>query len=356
MAVDFSLSRANAHAELVGNRPRHGRLVAGGAGNIGSYAVTYLTVYGRVASLSILDRDVVEARNVENQFYELCDVGRPKAEVTAERLRRIAPDMDVEAIVADLEDLPLGVIADADLCLGAFDSLRARQAMANECAYPLGIPFVDGAVDGEGGWYGTVQVFVPGAACLECKWGSGQYRQLSRELPCGSLAASPAAPNRASALLGAVVARVMTDEAVRILGNEGQQDSYEIAMDVHQGRRLVSRLRPARHCRFDHVIARERVSLGRPFAQATVDDLRQAALDWAGEDQPQMEFRRTVFGRGPLEPSRWQTPGSLVHFAGRLLSEVGLTARDRIRLQASSRSAFLELEASITSRPGRLIQ
>ena len=233
--------------------------------------------------------------------------------------------MEVEAIVAEIEDLPLGVIADADVCLGGLDSLRARQVLANDYAYRCGMPLVDGAVDGTGGWYGTVQVFVPGGACQICKWSANHFRQLAREMPCGAGGDGSGEPNRASALLGAAVASMMTDEALRILAREHQPHSYEIAMDVEQGRRLVSRLCPAKRCRFDHQTVRERVSLGRPFEQATVQHLREAAIDWAGAEPPQLEFRRTLFGRGPLEPTRWQNPGSLVPFAGRLLSEVGLT-------------------------------
>jgi len=352
MTTESSLNRADGYAGLVRRGPRLGRVVLVGCGNIGSHAANYLATRGRVASLYIVDPDVVEGRNIENQFYAPSHVGSPKAEVAAEQLHGIAPDMEVEPIVAAIEDLPLGVIADADVCLGGLDSLRARQVLANDYAYRCGIPLVDGAVDGTGGWYGTVQVFVPGGACLCCKWSSAHFRQLAREMPCGARGDDSAEPNRASALLGAVVAGVMTDEAVRILTKEHQPYSYEIAMDVQQGRRLVSRLCPAKHCRFDHQLVRERVSLGRPFEQATVQHLRQAALEWAVEERPQLEFRRTLFGRGPLEPTRWQTPDSLVHFAGRLLSDVGLTARDRIRLQTPSRSAFLQLNASIPSCPG----
>lgn len=352
MAIDSSINRADVSARPVARGPRLGRVVLVGCGNIGSHAAIYLATRGRVASLCIVDRDVVEPRNIENQFYAPSHVGSPKAEGAAEQLHRLAPDMEVEPIVAAIEDLPLGVIADADVCLGGLDSLRARQVLANQCAYRCGVPLVDGAVDGAGGWYGTVQVIMPGGACLECKWSEAHYQQLALEVPCGLGGAGLDDPNQATALLGAAVARVMTDEAVRILDKEPLQQSYEIAMDLQQGRRLVSRLCPARQCRFDHKMASARVPLGRPFAQATIQDVRQAALDWAAGEPLQLEFRRHLFGRGPLAPTRWQTPGSLVHFAGRRLSDIGLTARDRIWLQTPARGALVELHVSIESRQG----
>jgi molybdopterin/thiamine biosynthesis adenylyltransferase len=153
-----------------------------GAGNIGSHLAPQLARAG-VGALRILDRDRVEAKNLATQDYRPEDVGRPKAEVLAERLRAQFPGRTVEAWVGDLEDVPLGV-ASVDAVLGALDSRRARQVLASELAWPQGVPVIDGGV-GEG-LLGRVQVFVPGAdsACLECTWGPADYRLLAAEYPC----------------------------------------------------------------------------------------------------------------------------------------------------------------------------
>ena len=337
--------KADKHADRVlparGDPSRRGRVVLCGAGNIGSHAAIDLAIRGALAALCVVDRDTVEEHNCLNQFYDRRDVGKAKAEVTADRLRRLAPQLEVEAIVADVEDLPLGVIAEADVCLGAFDSLRARQVMANECAYRLGVPVVDGAVDGAGGWFGTVQIFVGGAACLECKWDASFYRQLAGEMPCGGRGSGNLQSNRAAALLGAAVASVMTDKTLRVLDGGGALDSHEVAIDLHVGRRLESRLRRANGCRFDHQVARQTIGLGRPFDDLTLDDVSDAALDWADGERVQLEFRRKLFGRGPLEPDRWQTPESLRRFAVRSLRDIGLTTRNRAWMRTPSRSAFL---------------
>lgn len=327
------------------DRPRRGRVAVCGTGNIGSHLVTDLANRARVASMVVIDRDLVEERNCVNQTFQLSDVGKPKAEVTAARLRCMAPDVEIEAIVSDLEDVPLGVFAEVDVCLGGLDSLRARQVLANEYAYPLGIPVVDGAVDGEGGWFGKVQVLVPGSACLECPWGQEHYRQLSREMPCEPRGATVSEPNRASALLGAAVARLMTDQVERVLSGGYLARSYEIAMDLHHERRFTSWLRPANGCRFDHVIARERIVLNRAFSTATLGDLRDAALNWADDEDLQFEFRRTVFG-GFTPGARWQSPISLARFGDRPLSDIGLMPRDRIRLRTCTRQAFVVLNDS----------
>ena len=71
MAIESSSNRADAHASPVGRGPRSGRAVLVGCGNIGSHAAIDLATRGHVASLCIVDRDVVEPRNVDNQFYAL---------------------------------------------------------------------------------------------------------------------------------------------------------------------------------------------------------------------------------------------------------------------------------------------
>ena len=64
----------------------------------------------------------------------------------------------------------------------------------SERASPLGIPVIDGAVDGDGGWVGRVQVLIPGAACIECPWGSEHYRRLAVKAPCNPAGAQVAHP------------------------------------------------------------------------------------------------------------------------------------------------------------------
>src|SRR5262249_46396950 len=87
--------------------------------------------------------------NLRNQDYRPEDVGRPKAEVLAERIQGQAPGAVIEARTADLETLPLGLFM-VDAIFGALDSRRARQALVSEAAGPLGGPVVGGGVGGSG--------------------------------------------------------------------------------------------------------------------------------------------------------------------------------------------------------------
>src|SRR5262245_15200047 len=116
-------------------RLRHACLVQAGAGNIGSFLAPLLAraLAGSGGRLRIIDRDLVETKNLANQDYRPGDVGRPKAEVLAERIRGQVPGLSVEARTGDLETLPLGFFA-GDVVFGALDSRRARQALVSDVA------------------------------------------------------------------------------------------------------------------------------------------------------------------------------------------------------------------------------
>ena len=320
------------------------RLGVHGTGNIGSHLVMQLVDAG-FRRLRLVDRDRVEATNLRNQAFDgLHDVGRAKAEALAERVRAAHADVEVEAVVADLEDLPLGLVADVDVALGGLDSLGARQALANERAFPQGVPVIDGAVDDDG-WIGRVQVLLPGAACLTCPWDARHFRQLARETPCRPGASAAGPPTNAPAELGAAVAAAMVDEAVALVTGPRPTESYEIVFDLQTGRRMKSRMKRSAGCRFDHRVVGERVGLATPFAAATVDDLLAAARAAVGEGRRmQLEFRRRLFDVGLFGGERWLDAERLAPYAGRRLAELGLVRLDRIRVQAGEQAAFVDLD------------
>ena len=115
---------------------RGASVLLAGAGNIGSFLAPLLARAG-VGLLRLVDRDRVEEKNLAGQDYDPEDVGRPKAEVLADRLRRRFPGLAVQAHAADLEDLPLGTF-EVDVLLGALDSRQARQAQQALDANPDG--------------------------------------------------------------------------------------------------------------------------------------------------------------------------------------------------------------------------
>ena len=71
-----------------------------GLGGVGSYAVEALARSG-VGELTLVDQDTLSLSNVNRQLFALhSTVGRPKAEVAAERCRDINPDIVVHPMQA----------------------------------------------------------------------------------------------------------------------------------------------------------------------------------------------------------------------------------------------------------------
>ncbi|MBQ2061325.1 MAG: tRNA threonylcarbamoyladenosine dehydratase [Oscillospiraceae bacterium] len=71
-----------------------------GLGGVGSYAVEVLARSG-VGELTLVDQDEISPSNINRQLFALhSTVGRPKAEVAAERCRDINPDIVVHPIRA----------------------------------------------------------------------------------------------------------------------------------------------------------------------------------------------------------------------------------------------------------------
>jgi molybdopterin/thiamine biosynthesis adenylyltransferase len=317
-------------------------LVAG-AGNIGSPLALLLARLG-IGLIRIADRDRVDVKNVTMQDYCVDDVGRFKAEVLAERVRRNWPEISVEAYTCDIEDIPRAVF-DVDVVLGALDSRHARQFIVSDISWPMGITVIDGGVGL--GYLGRVQVFRPGrdSGCWECTQGADDYFHLAAEYPCAP-GSSPSAPaTNAPAYLGTVVAGFMAAECARILDGRCSTESREIALDLDHGRSLVSRLARSPRCRFDHRIVTEAIELGRPFPVLTVGDILHALDRRFGDAPVHLEFRRGLRLGDPKGAwaSRFVAIESLRPESDRSLAGLGLSAEDRIRVRSSDDSAFIVL-------------
>jgi molybdopterin/thiamine biosynthesis adenylyltransferase len=319
--------------------PLSGRTVlVAGVGNVGSSLPALLARAG-ATTIRLVDRDVVETKNLAAQDYRPEDVGRFKSDVQAERLRAQFPQLTVESYPVDLEDLPLGVAA-VDLILGGLDSRRARQVLVGEIGWPLGVPVVDGGVGDP--LLGRVQVFVPGdTACLECTWGAADYRLAAAEYPCVPGASASAAPTGAPAFLGAFTASVMVSEALRLLaphppapsptqgrGGDEKKESYEIPFDLdyHQLRRFS--LRRAARCRHDHIITRETIAAGE-----SVGDVLGAIEKRFGTRGVSLSARRGI--------GRFLNFESLSQRRQEPLANLGLTRGDRVRATCGGESAWM---------------
>lgn len=117
-------------------RLRQAHVLVVGLGGVGAYAAEMI-VRGGVGRLTIADADRVAESNINRQLIALhSTVGRPKAEVMAERLRDIDPQVQltvVEKYIKDDETYTLLDAARYDYVVDAIDTLSPKLALIKGC-------------------------------------------------------------------------------------------------------------------------------------------------------------------------------------------------------------------------------
>ncbi len=119
-----------------------------------------------VGNIRIVDRDTIDLTNLHRQIlYRDDDVGEPKVEVAAKRLREMNPSCNVVAIPVSVNNSSApDIVKGSDVVIDALDSVAARYALNTACI-DQSIPFVTGGAVGVSGQVFTV---LPGSACYNC--------------------------------------------------------------------------------------------------------------------------------------------------------------------------------------------
>lgn len=148
------------------SRLHEASVVLVGLGATGCVLATWLARAG-IKRLRILDRDIVEESNLSRQcLYTTEDLLLPKAERAARQLRLANPDVEIEAIVADLTaGNARQYLTGFDLMLDGTDNFEAR-FLINDMAILTGQPWIyTGAIGGEGMVW---PIHPPHTPCLRC--------------------------------------------------------------------------------------------------------------------------------------------------------------------------------------------
>ncbi len=125
------------------DRLRQSSVIIFGVGGVGSYVTEGLARAG-IGSITVVDKDCIDITNINRQIPALhSTVGRPKAEVIAERIRDINPECRVVAEecfflpdTADRFDF-----AGYDYVVDAIDNVTGKIALA-EKAFREGTPII----------------------------------------------------------------------------------------------------------------------------------------------------------------------------------------------------------------------
>ncbi len=194
-----------------------------GCGALGTVVADMLARAG-VGRLVLVDRDFVELTNLQRQvLFDERDIADalPKAEAAKRKLERVNSQIEVTAVVDDLNAANVErLVEGADVLLDGVDNFETRY-VANDAAVKLGIPYIYG---GAVGTVGTAFAILPHSSDGSSLWeraegGNGAtpcLRCLFEEAPppgsgatCDTVGVIGAAP--------AIVANFEAAEALKIL-------------------------------------------------------------------------------------------------------------------------------------------
>ncbi|MDE5578763.1 MAG: tRNA threonylcarbamoyladenosine dehydratase [Alistipes sp.] len=123
---------------------RRAHVLVVGLGGVGAYAAEMIARAG-VGRMTIADADTVSPTNINRQLVALhSTLGRPKAEVLAERLRDIDPELELTVLnrfIRDEETYSLLDAAKYDYVVDAIDTLSPKLALIL-AALDRGLPLV----------------------------------------------------------------------------------------------------------------------------------------------------------------------------------------------------------------------
>jgi molybdopterin/thiamine biosynthesis adenylyltransferase len=222
-ALDVSLEEGRYHRlELIHwwdqNRLRNARVLVVGAGALGNEILKNLALLG-VGRIFVADLDHIEDSNLTRAIlFRHHDCGRNKAEVAAERVREINPEVRAQALVGDINyDLGLGVYREMDVIFGALDNREARVTI-NANARKVGRPWVDGAIEV---MQGVARVFMPaeGQPCYECTMSELDYQLLSQRRSCALLSRGDVLEGKVptTPTIASIIGGIQVQEAIKLL-------------------------------------------------------------------------------------------------------------------------------------------
>jgi adenylyltransferase/sulfurtransferase len=142
------------------------RVAVAGIGGLGSPVSLYLTAAG-VGYMKLIDFDIVELSNLNRQVVHWStDLGRPKVESAAKKLRQLNPEIKVDAVnVKITSDSVVSLLDGIDIVVDGQDNIATRMLINGECIR-RNIPYIYGAVYGMEGYMTTI---IPHQGpCLKC--------------------------------------------------------------------------------------------------------------------------------------------------------------------------------------------
>lgn len=142
------------------------RVAVAGIGGLGCPASMYLAAAG-IGEIVLIDKEKFELNNLNRQVLGWQkDIGKFKAECAKEKLVQLNPEVEVEAVVAEItEDNIHDLIGNVDVVIDGQDNWRTRFIINAYCVRH-NIPFIHAGVSK---LHGQMTTIIPGKGpCLRC--------------------------------------------------------------------------------------------------------------------------------------------------------------------------------------------
>jgi sulfur-carrier protein adenylyltransferase/sulfurtransferase len=137
-----------------------------GTGGLGAPLGLYLAAAG-VGRIGLVDFDSVDLTNLQRQIlFGTDDIGRPKIEAAASRLRNLNPDIEIDQFETRLtSENALDILKNYDIVVDGTDNFPTRYLVNDACVI-LGKPNVYGSIFR---FEGQITIFgAPGGPCYRC--------------------------------------------------------------------------------------------------------------------------------------------------------------------------------------------
>jgi adenylyltransferase/sulfurtransferase len=301
-------------------RLKNARVLAVGAGGLGSPTLMYLAAAG-VGTLGIVEFDTVDESNLQRQIiHGQSDIGRSKAESARDSVREINPLIDVVVHETRLDnDNVMEIFSQYDLIVDGTDNFATRY-MVNDAAYFLNKPYVWGSIYR---FDGQASVFWPTLEGTEAPC----YRCLYPEPPPPGMVPS-CAEGGVLGVLCASIGAIQTTEAIKLLTGIG--DPLVGSLMVYDALEMSYRKIKVRKDPECPLCGKEPTITGlidyESFCGAVSEEAMEAALGstiLATELKEKMDRGDEFYLVDVREPAEWeimQIPGAVLIPKGEILN------------------------------------
>lgn len=198
---------------------KNAKVMVVGAGAIGNETLKNLALLG-VGNIFIVDFDTISTSNLSRTvLFRKSDVDKNKAEVAAERVRKLAfnDDIKIDWFHGDLVwDLGTGIYDEMDLVLGCLDNVEARMSINRQC-WLTNTPWIDSGMHE----FGMRVEFYnpPQQPCYQCNLTPTQIANSNKRYSCdyAKLKAFEEDKMPTTQITSAIVSAIQIQEAIKFL-------------------------------------------------------------------------------------------------------------------------------------------